>query len=118
MVSRQNKDPVADAILETFRSPNESDSNGEIANTTDGLFAIMRAIRYVFGNYGSRDKRDPMFLESIADNLGYLQAGMYLDCNQRNLTGGIWAIAESIDNLAAAVRATIPDEKAQPRQNS
>ena len=35
---------VAEAIWQTLRSPNESDSNSEPANIVDGLFAIARAL--------------------------------------------------------------------------
>ena len=31
-------------LFDVFTSPNESDRNGEIANITDGLFAISRSI--------------------------------------------------------------------------
>jgi hypothetical protein len=34
------------ALRETLISPNESDRNWEPANVVDGLFAIMRAIRW------------------------------------------------------------------------
>lgn len=36
--------PIASALRETLQSPNEADSNGEIANVVDGLFAIARSI--------------------------------------------------------------------------
>lgn len=35
---------LAKVLAGTLRSPNESDSNGEVANVVDGLFAIARAI--------------------------------------------------------------------------
>ena len=37
-------DRIADAIVDSLISPNEADSNFEVANVTDGLFAIARAI--------------------------------------------------------------------------
>lgn len=40
---------IADQIRETLRSPNESDSNGEVANVVDGLFFIGRAIYCLAG---------------------------------------------------------------------
>lgn len=40
-------DPIAKAIYHVFESPNECDSNGEIANVVDGLYAIARSIRYL-----------------------------------------------------------------------
>ncbi len=44
---QRKNDPVAIAILEVLRSPNEGDSNGEAANIVDGLFAIARAIDHL-----------------------------------------------------------------------
>jgi hypothetical protein len=35
---------TGNAIRSTLISPNEADSNGEVANVVDGLFAIARAI--------------------------------------------------------------------------
>ena len=39
-----SRDAVAEAVRDGLTSPNECDRNGEIANVTDGLFAIARAI--------------------------------------------------------------------------
>lgn len=36
---------VRTLVHDVFTSPNEMDSNGETANTVDGLFAIARSIR-------------------------------------------------------------------------
>ena len=40
---------TGNAIRGTLLSPNEHDSNGEIANVVDGLFAIARAIEHLAG---------------------------------------------------------------------
>lgn len=38
---------IARAIEATLSSPNEMDSNGEIANVTDGLYALARAVHHL-----------------------------------------------------------------------
>lgn len=43
-MTKSGKDQIASAIMETFISPNECDTNYEPANVVDGLFAIARAI--------------------------------------------------------------------------
>ncbi len=40
-------DLIADAVLATLISPNESDRNGESANVVDGLFAIARGLHAI-----------------------------------------------------------------------
>ncbi len=57
------KDQVAEAILETLVSPNESDSNFESANVVDGLFAIAHALNKVaqaLERLGTNDAATPM----------------------------------------------------------
>lgn len=44
-------DKIAQAIWHNLQSPNECDSNGEVANLVDGLFAIARSIRLFGGCY-------------------------------------------------------------------
>lgn len=36
---------LKEGLSHAFESPNESDSNGEIANVVDGLYAISRSLR-------------------------------------------------------------------------
>lgn len=38
------RNEVAEVVRDVMTSPNELDRNGEVANVTDGLFAIARAI--------------------------------------------------------------------------
>jgi hypothetical protein len=40
-------DPIAEALLATLISPNESDKNWEAANVVDGLFLIGRALHRI-----------------------------------------------------------------------
>ena len=44
---KKPKDPVAEAIIRTLESPNETDQNLENANVVDGLFAIARALHHL-----------------------------------------------------------------------
>ncbi len=41
---------IAEAVLATLISPNESDRNGESANVVDGLFAIARGLQAIARN--------------------------------------------------------------------
>jgi hypothetical protein len=45
--SARAREPIAAALDRTLMSPNECDSNGEIANVVDGLFAIARGLHAV-----------------------------------------------------------------------
>lgn len=86
---------IATAIRETLTSPNEADRNLEPANTVDGLFEISRAVRHA--------------ARAIASDgaPGHDETGGYVDSLTEALMGvtaGLCRIAESIQNLADAVR--------------
>jgi len=59
MPAKTNTDAeTADAILRTFISPNEVDSNWEAANVVDGLFAISRSIYFLAETLKSKQATD------------------------------------------------------------
>ena len=76
---------IADAMRNCLVSPNESDSNGEIANAVDGLFAIARALDHVaiqLKYLGNGDAATPMgAIENLAKEIhdGFADLSSSLD---------------------------------------
>ncbi len=83
---------IAQAINYALVSPNEADSNMEPANVTDGLFALMRAVRFLGATLGTV-QHDEQYgtitsVESVAQAIS--------NSGER--------IAEALNNVADALR--------------
>jgi hypothetical protein len=88
--------PTADALRDTLISPNESDRNLESANVVDGLFALARAADAISAAIFPRNTLP-----------GHDAGGGTVDSLTEaamGITAGLHRIAESIENLADAVR--------------
>jgi hypothetical protein len=83
------------ALHAVLVSPNECDSNGESANLVDGLFAAARSARAVA--LAITPEAAPGHDESGGTVLSLTEAVM-------GITAGLHRIAESIGDLAEAVR--------------
>lgn len=94
-VNKSDQNKIAQAIENTLISPNESDQNLEAANVVDGLFALSRAISSGLKWLGNGDAATPMgAIEALGKSI--------LDASEK--------IADSIDNLAEAIRESKEDQ--------
>lgn len=91
------REPVAEAILRTLESPNVSDRNLESANVVDVIAEVSTSIRYLA----------KAILPGTAVPTGDA-AGVHVDSLTEavmGVTAGLVQIADSIRELADAVRA-------------
>jgi hypothetical protein len=92
----KNQDALAQALWDTLQSPNESDSNGEIANVVDVLAQVARSGRAI------AHAILPAAAASDSD-----AAGVTVDSLTEAVMGataGLVQIADAIHDLAQAVR--------------
>lgn len=98
-------DTVAKALYDTLRSPNEHDQNGEIANVTDGLFAIAAAINSLaraVDDLGFGRMNDPVGKGAMEGHTMIMRDVM---------TEGMMQIAGAINEGLQAVADSIEKEK-------
>lgn len=96
-MSTSNQDTqIAKAIGAAFFSPNEMDSNMESANVVDGLYALMRAMRFLAEALGTveRDEQYGTFTSVTSVATAISTSGEQ--------------IAAALNNVAAAVRMCAP----------
>lgn len=90
-------DVVANAILQTLASPNVSDSNGEVANVVDVLSSLA---------YSTKRIAEAIVAPAMP---GTDATGGHVEClveAAMGITEGLVRIADSLSDVAAAIRET------------
>lgn len=86
----ESKDAVAHALYELLQTPNESDSNLEIPNVVDGLYAQGRIIAHALRDLGSGDNEDSPTRGAIASLAATMEQGM------RDIANALYDVASAL----------------------